>query len=271
MKKHLILGLTLLIATNILVLSGVAYNRSNEATSHLILTERELSLPYNFASNSAKNKENSGLSLSLKWRRPSKSTAPYSYYNYDGINISKEKLISLGFNSQVPVNRYQNNSKELYWAFELDGTLHKKELIKAKAKYQKVLSAYQEQPNKENEREKHRAQEELDREKISKSRLFYLDISNNFNVLKNKYKNQENILIVKGITKLYYDNDDNSYSLTLKHLSISNIMIPHQHSAIFSKLNAISHTTVVPPRYTVEVKWGSRLEPWVISAKRLTK
>jgi hypothetical protein len=46
MKKYLIIGLVILLGTNLVVLGGVAYNRMGEATAHLTLTERELTLPY---------------------------------------------------------------------------------------------------------------------------------------------------------------------------------------------------------------------------------
>jgi hypothetical protein len=53
-----LLGFFMIVATNIVVLSGVASNRSGNPESEVILTERELQLPYKI------HEENSGLTLS---------------------------------------------------------------------------------------------------------------------------------------------------------------------------------------------------------------
>ena len=77
MKKHLLIGLTILIGSNLAVLGGVVYNRMGDATAQLTLTERELSLPYN----SGAQKENSGMSLSINWRTPTGKNETYYPYN----------------------------------------------------------------------------------------------------------------------------------------------------------------------------------------------
>ena len=90
MRKYLLTGLFILIGTNLAALGGVAFNRSGEVTSNLVLTERELSLPYNIGS----QKENSGVLLSINWRTSTK--IDNTYYPYNSIDIKKtQELIKL--------------------------------------------------------------------------------------------------------------------------------------------------------------------------------
>ncbi|MDX2494371.1 MAG: DUF4824 family protein, partial [Desulfuromusa sp.] len=57
-----LLGLLLLLLTNVAILAGVAANRSGNPETQVVLTEREVQIPYR------SQKENSGLALHLNWR-----------------------------------------------------------------------------------------------------------------------------------------------------------------------------------------------------------
>jgi hypothetical protein len=146
MKKYLLIGLTILIGTNLAALGGVAYNRVGDATAQLILSERELSLPYN----SGAQKENSGISLSINWRtptRPDTTSYSYSYYGSQDIKITKSELYDLGFEELDVERNSWVESRELYWALEFDGDLYLAELKKAELNYQTLVAAYDEQPS----------------------------------------------------------------------------------------------------------------------------
>ena len=54
--KILIAGLAIIIATNVVALAGVAYNRSGNPEAQIELTERELAMPHRYRM----NKENRG-------------------------------------------------------------------------------------------------------------------------------------------------------------------------------------------------------------------
>ena len=265
MKKHLLIGLTILIGTNVAALGGVAYNRIGEATAQLTLTERELSLPYN----SGDQKENSGISLSINWRTPIRSDTTYYSYNSQDIKITKDELLALGFERLD--NKYNSwvESRELYWALEFDGALYDAELKKAELKYQTSLTTYQEQKNDTNDRDRKETLRRLENEKKTNSRLFFIEASVDYDTLEAKFYGQHNILIVKGLAKPYYNNKHKNYSLLLKHLSVSNIMVPLKYAEIFSRLDSSYNIDAVLPRYTVDIKWGSRLEPWVSGIKEL--
>ncbi|MFT7823310.1 MAG: DUF4824 family protein [Sulfurimonas sp.] len=58
-KKLFLIAFLILILTNLIVLYGVFNNKKGEPESQIILTERELQVPY------STSKENSGLSLRI--------------------------------------------------------------------------------------------------------------------------------------------------------------------------------------------------------------
>ncbi len=265
MKKFILIGLVILIGTNLAALSGVALNRVGEATTQLILTERELSLPYN----SDAQKENSGMSLFIDWRTPTGVNESYFSYNSRDIKITKDELLALGFDQIDVKDNYWVESRELYWAFEFNGALHKAEIKKASAKYQTALVTFEENPNETNSRKKTEYSDSLEREKTTNSRLFFIEASADYESLASRFSDQQNILIVKGLAKPYYKSNDKTYSLLLKQLSISSIMVPLEYSEVFSSLKSLGRRDIAPPRYAVNINWGGRLEPWIVDAKRL--
>ena len=82
MKKFLssrglfVSGFILLVLINIIVLSGVAYNRSGDPAALIWLTERELKMSYR------SYEENSGLSLCLDWRTLDKNEEYRGYSSF---------------------------------------------------------------------------------------------------------------------------------------------------------------------------------------------
>jgi len=266
MKKYLLIGLFILIGTNIVVLSGVAFNRMGTATSHLMLTERELTLPYNTGA----QKENSGISLAINWRTPTGADERYYPYSSRDIKITKDELLTLGFEQVEAKDNYWIESKEIFWALEFNGALHKAEIEKAIVRYQSALAIFQEKPNDTNSRKKTEYKESLVKEKTTNSRLIFVEASAHYESLAAKFSDQQNILIVKGLAKPYYNRHDKVYSLKLRQLSVQNIMIPLEYAQVLSTLKRLDRRDSTLPRYAVDIFWGSRLEPWVVGVKRLT-
>lgn len=266
MKKYLLIGLAILMGSNLAVLGGVVLNRSGEATSQLTLTERELSLPYYMGAKA----ENSGISLSLNWRVPSKGDKNYYPYGSKKVVINKDQLLALGFDKSSMTKGRWSEPIEMYWALEFDGALYKLELKKIAVKYKEALLAYKEQENEEHKRQKKQSRDQLAREKKTNSRLFFIEASASYEALVTKFSGKEDILIVKGLAKYYYNKKDKTYNLSLNNLSVSNIMVPLDNRDVFTGLNRLSWQDNIEPRYIVKVQWGSRLEPMIIDVKRLS-
>jgi len=270
MKKYLLIGLFILIGTNLTALGGVAYNRMGEATAQLTLTERELSLPYN----NRAEKENSGISLSINWRtssRPTTTSSSSNHFSSQDLKITESELNDLGFDAFDVERNSWVESRELYWALEFDGDLYLAELKKAELNYQTAVASYEEQPSDINSRDIRNSKKRLQRERISNSRLFFLEAAGNYDTLADKFSQQQNIIIVKGLAKPYYNKIQNNYHLRLKYLSVRNIMVPLEYTEVLSSLTSNYYIDIIPPRYAVDIKWGSRLEPWIVDAKELIK
>ncbi|MCY7295116.1 DUF4824 family protein [Alteromonas sp. a30] len=263
MKKYLLLGLCILLGSNALVLSGVAYNRMEEK-SQLTLTERELFLPYNQGA----IKENSGILLRLKWRLPTPENAPYSPYSPKEIKTDEEELITLGFSIPGEHKSEWAQTRELYWALEFDGDIHKKEVKKAEDAYRTATLEYQENPSKRNKQYQKRSQTAFEKEKVNNSRLFFIQASKSYDALASKYAGLPNILIVKGLSKPYFNSSDKRYYLGLKRLSVNEILLPMPYSEALDNIELIPKKEIRPPRYTVVVKWGQRLEPWIVGINK---
>ena len=262
MKKYLLWGLAIIFVTNAVVLVGV-YNNRSDIRSQLTLSERELSLPNEYGF----EKENSGILLDIKWRIPSNINGGLRY----GIEISKEEIIALGFSHLTISGKNRDSSKTLYWAFELDGPLYMQALAEAEADYQIAIAKALNDPKAE--RLKEDAIYQLSLAKNAESRLFYLDIAKDYQTLAKKYGDKRNILISKGLTRLYTSGYHKTYRLTLDKLLVTDIMVPVQYSDVFEQLeslNEIAWRQVTPPRYEVDVNWGRRLEPWVVGVRKLT-
>lgn len=261
MKKYLYVGLFILIGTNVVALSGVALNRTGEQTSQLTLTERELELPYNSDAQS----ENSGISLTINWRTSSRS---YSY-SLKNIEISEKELFDLGFREFNEKKKFSSESRELYWALEFDGELHDAEIKKVETSYQEAQIVFNNDPNDVNKRKKEELKNSLAREKTTRSRLFFMEGAVDYETLAAKYSDQDNVLIVKGLAESNYNSDNKTYRLSLDQLLIFNIMVPLEYADVFKGLKTLDWKTISKPRYAVNVKWGSRLEPWIIDVHGL--
>ncbi|PKH60386.1 hypothetical protein CXF83_21755 [Shewanella sp. Choline-02u-19] len=258
MKKFLLIGLVILIGSNAIALSGVAYNRIGAVTSELTLTERELGLPYN----SGMNKENSGILFGMNWRTATRVENAYNGYNSHEAEVTQAQLLALGF--EVPDNEYYGaQSRQLYWALEFDGALHTAEITKAELRYQAALETYTQQPNENNLRLKDDSLVSLKKEKLTNSRLFFVKAALDYESLAAEFSGQDNMLFVKGLAKPYYNVNNNSYRLLLRELLVSNIMVPLEYSEDLSGLSRLGYQDITAPRYTVDIKWGSRLEPWI--------
>ena len=265
MKKYLIIGLVIILGSNLVALANVAFNRAGEVSSQLTLTERELLLPYNTRA----QRENSGISFAINWRAASKDNNAYSYYSAKQIKITKKELIALGFVNPEKQSSYRSEPLEMYWALEFNGALYHDELKKSALRYKEALLTNKAQPSKEHKRLEEECRDEVAREKASNSRLFFMEASASYQALATKFKDRDDILIVKGLAKYYHVNKDKTYRLSLNNLSVSNIMVPLAHSEVFTGLSRRINRESKKPRFSVTVNWGSRLEPWVVDAQRL--
>ena len=270
-----VMGFVVIIAVNVIVLSGVASNRSGKPDALIKLSERELQLPYRV------NKENSGLYLRLSWRVV--NNLGNSLYT-PSFWLDEKKLSALGFDTDGLLKT--NNSKkfnllgitkEVFVVLENNGEhyqqvleetekslLREKSLTDADSKDKKMLAKRIEA-----------AQKRLRYEQVSASRLFIIDAGLNPDLLRKNYADRSQYIITRGIISPYINEDKNGRELTgiIRLSGAEKIHVPLKHRRILDMILAQKKSVIpgqnTPPRYEVEIAYGHRLEPWIVSVNSL--
>lgn len=271
------IGFGILVATNIVVLSGVAFNRSGNPEAQITLTERELQLSYRI------HEENSGLALRLAWRTLGKDED----YNYSPdwrspAWFSSEKLKELGFNIDNHL-KWEDNiifyklpiPKEVFIVLENNGESYREALRRAEMVLEKGEGLFRlNSDDKKLHDNLERAEKRVKRERIIESRLFAIDAGLDPKKLREKYNDRTRFIIAKGLVtpRYHYGNNKKEVAGYITKLSIESIYVPLKHRQVFdailvkdeSKQNALRG-----PRYKVELAYGNRFEPWIVSVQHM--
>ncbi|KAB2889310.1 MAG: DUF4824 family protein [Desulfobulbaceae bacterium] len=271
------LALAVLLAANIVVLAGVAANRRGEPEATLVLSERELQLPYRT------HRENSGLALQMIWRTLPREREDdgYSYDSRSPAWLDADKLRELGFDpadyvdDQAKVGRFKEPiPRQVLTVLENDGEAHREAIRRAEAALAADEARWRAKPDDKLLKERFdEAAKRLKRERITASRLFAVDAGLDMASLRAQYSDRTRFLIVRGQIKPYHRpagrSDAGGY---LTGLAIENIHVPLHQRQVFDALQAQDQSRrdeFAAPRYEVELAWGRRLEPWIVEAAAL--
>jgi tetratricopeptide (TPR) repeat protein len=271
------IGFMILAATNIVVLSGVASNRSGIPETQITLTERELKLPYRAY------EENSGLTLRFAWRALGKD-ANYNK-NPDWRSpawFSAEKLEELGFNINNNLSSKENATyykqpipKEVFIVFENNGEPYREALRRAEMVLEKEESLFKLNSGDKRLRDNfEKAEKRLKRERITESRLFAIDAGLDPNILREKYGDRTHFIIAKGLVKPRYHQNRKRKEVHgyITNLSVGSIHVPLEYREVFDTILAQDKpkkNEFQSPRYELELAYGSRFEPWIVSVHPL--
>lgn len=263
-NRHLQMALALVVLINILVLAGVAYNRSNEPEASLVLTERELGYYRSY-----RDDENSGMSLSLDWNR---------YYGIDEW-FDEGKLATVGFDLEhlrqngADWSFYQRQlPRKAYVVLELEGEAWSSWVNDQDAEISRIQKL---ELNEELTAEDRMRQISRVREKIqSTSRLFAMDIDSDPERLRQRYPDRTRYAVVSAEVRVGYERNDDDLKLygRISQLLVDNLHVPLDGQTpllglpareYLSSYDAPTEVREWYPRYTVTVNWGQRYEPWV--------
>ena len=273
-KLTLIVGAALILVANGVALTGVAYNRSGEPESRLELSQRELGRPWT----GYRNKEDSGLSLTLEWRVPDQDAESYNFYygSYGGSPdwLDEKRMAELGFDvrrakgDDVRHDKYiRQSERQVLVVLELAGSAWQRALERARQRLAHKESLRQASPGaKELVEAEKRSREGLVREEQENSRLFAVDVGTDLASLRAKYPDRSRYLILTGTLRLHRTFRDKQPFVTgyLGKLSIGQINIPYGLRNTFEAMppRAGGPAEKKPP-YTATVAVGQRLEPWI--------
>ncbi|MCK5640496.1 MAG: DUF4824 family protein, partial [Gammaproteobacteria bacterium] len=278
MRKLILASVSLLLLTNVVVLAGVAYNRSDEPLFSIELTERELPIRQSFSSTD----ENSGTALSLDWQifDPDEDPNYFSNTYTTPTWLDDKKLTALGFDikelkSNIKKYRYRTShlSVEAVVVLEYQGEAYHKTLALAESKAERLRKRAADFPDDEVELNKlNNFKKQLSRLKISQSRLYAVDAGLDKQALMQKYADQSRYLFARGEIGLRWKKED--VEGRIRQLYIQKIHASLPFSNILSGLtpgdayNSYS-AEPVPPRYKVQLNIGKRLEPWIASVTQM--
>lgn len=275
--RSLIAGLLLIAATNAVALVGVAWNRTGDPEAMLVLSERELNLPYNWGL----DRDNSGVSLSLQWRVVSEVQA-YGYYSaYTSLEwLDKERLSALGFDTarfqDTPEGRRHMtrlDAREVLLVLELDGPAWRTMLERTREWARRELehAAVDARAGKGDGTRADQARRALEREEHNASRLFAIDAGLDAGALRARYPDRARYAIVRGRIKPTLDTRAGGARVTgyIEGLQVSWVNVPrHFHPALAMRDESFRPGTA--PRYAVTVAFGRRFEPWVLAVNTLS-
>jgi hypothetical protein len=280
--RHLfILAFILLLVTNIVVLAGVAYNRSDEPDARINLTERELALSLSH------DEENSGIALRIVWRVPENSKADlnhafprpwnFSHYSASPKWMGAEKLKALGFDTDAilsngtdPGRRKINVPREAYAVLEYNGVEYARALSRAEARLAKMKASLASNPDDGKLQERLRGAEKwLEYERIEASRLFVVDAGADPARLRKQYPSRAQYVIARALVRAeYVGNRENPRVIgRIDRISVNSIHLPLEFRHLIGDMDELPYARddedPRPPRYAVELVYGSRLEPWI--------
>jgi len=245
---------------NAVALAGVAYNRQGEE-SRLVLTQREL-----VAEGGSAARENSGLSLTVRWRVLGREEASWAYGGWSTPEwLDRAKMAQLGFDVTKPATDIGfagfrgELSREVYLVLEFDGPAYRESLSRATA----AAEHSQGKPTEEAHR-----RDRLELERTANSRLFVVDAGLDRDTLRARYPDRSRYAIARG--RVGPSQTDTGYRGAVESLAVSAINVPVEMRAPLGDVDRpygkIGQYTMHAP-FKAVVSYGQRLEPWLVSVR----
>lgn len=258
-------ALLLILLVNAFILIGVGYNRSGEPSSMATLTEREVNIPYRWGREDT--------SLRLHWRVVSAEDDEYSRYSAP-LWFDQKKLETLGFEFLDNVDNETSAhfiETEVILVLEYDGTAYQQVVSDVEARIAMIEKKLIHLKDDEDLMlSLQTAKDRLQHEELSASRLFVVDAGLDQASLRALYPDKSKYILAPGIVeaRIYwpYDNgDDLLIAGRIDRLSVEYLHVAGDAYSSLKNLKVNSHYSSheSPPRFSLEVHYGQRLEPWI--------
>ena len=264
-RNALIAGSLLLLAANLAALGGVAWNRSGEAESKLVLSQRELQRNWSYGFWS---EENSGVELRLELRSPSSEPpsdlAPRCRPSRCAPSVSASRT-----RSTKSVRRYRRQQeKQVLLVLELDGPAYRREVRLAEERLAEASARSKALPKDEMlSSQMEAARHQLKHEQGEASRLFIVDAGLDLAALRQRYPERQRYAIVKGRVRPWSAVDEGRTLVGgyISRTDLAAINVPRQWHAVFAKVDGQNYR-LAP--LELHLSFGQRLEPWITNAVR---
>ena len=260
-----ILALSVVLLVNAFILIGVGYNRTGVAESTVVLTERELTMPYRW------NKDEA--SVRINWRTVASNDKGYGRYS-SLTWFDQEKLVSLGVDlSADSEQNYETHfiEFEAILVLEYDGEAYQQALKMAQQQVEHIEKRLVRLvDDKELLVDLKDAKEKLKNEKESASRLFVIDAGLNKEALRALYPDNQRYILANGIVDVNSNrlNGNNTPPIFTGRIDRLSVQYLHIERNIHEKLDKLRPSLNYlrngnPPRFSLKVHYGRKLEPWV--------
>jgi Domain of unknown function (DUF4824) len=283
-------GALVLALTNAVVIMGVASNRRQPPESVIMLTERELGPQWSWM---WREGENSGLSLRLQYRVESgrnsrlaevaeaETFSPYG--NFGPIAwLDRDKLAALGFDVATPSTHDDGEThygrmlgRDVLLVLELDGPVRARALQVARDLLARRESEIAGNPERQGSAQRlQSAQRAVQYEEHEASRLFIVDAGLDQATLRQRYADRTHYAIVHGSIRPFVMRDGTSAKLygSVTAVRCESINVPLQFRATVPLERPTNIEEMGLARaekkhpFTMQVAFGSHLEPWIVSA-----
>ncbi len=279
-RSMLLAAAAVVVLINVIVLAGVAWNRSGEPEVRLRLSERELGVPGIWG----RSREDSGLALHLRWRVPvanplDDAIHPTEHGAYVGANwLNVDKLAALGFDvrplSDEHARRYRRQqAREVWLALELDGPAYEDSVRQARAHLAAAEQALAERPDERPLQDRAKAARQLLTQASEEwSRLFVIDADRDPRALRVRYPDRERHAIVHGRVRPVWRVPDprkqreREWRGHVEAVSIASIHVPLEFREAFESLLDDTQARRAA-RYQVMLAYGKRREPWIVEVQ----
>jgi hypothetical protein len=286
-------SVSVILLTNIVVLAGVAHNRSGEPDVEITVTERELPLS---SGAFGRGDEDTGLALHLRWQSPNMRWRS-DWHDSGPVWFDQAKLEALGYDCSVRLSDpdaeiYYDRQlpREAYVVFEYEGAgwaAWLKEWERDIGLGSTLVTIGK------------RSQEDLDKHKKvyehlpkTATRLVAIDVGNNAILLRQRYPEPRHFIIVKAQVRLAFVREGKTesgerYQAYLRgkvtNLLNEDIHVPYEWQR---ELNRITQgksiynvylngydweETTIEPRFEVTLRYGKRHEPWITAIRPLSR
>lgn len=189
-QKRYLLGVALVLVTNLIVLGGVAYNRSGTPHARVMMTARELPIAWHYGFGS----ENTGLSLRIRWSEGVRRAQAI---------LDRKKLESLGFDfSRALGNTHPDHRKTLlprkaYAVLEYNGDAWKRLLRSRQEKLTADLA------KAGNDAQRNRLKQSYERFEKTASRLVLVDVGPDRAALRTRYPDGSRYIVARARVSAY--------------------------------------------------------------------
>lgn len=270
------LGAALILLTNAVALSGVAFNRSGSPQAVLTLSERELKLPW---AEWQEKDEDSSLALKLSWAVDGgvSGDVEYQYSSYDRTAswLDAQRLRELGF-SLAPPGEHRDwyrhrrmQQRQMFLVLELDGDSHRRFLAATEAWSARERERAAADPDdKARARRLEHIEDRVRDAHERTTRLNVIDVGLEAETLRAAYPDTAKFVVLRGTVRPEWrgSKSEGAYVGRIVSLDVDSLHVPTELLPVFEGLDRSNGKPA--PAYRVDVAWGRRDEPWIQAARQ---